>query len=173
MADEDKGQEDTKSENSEAKPKKSKLGIIFALVDLVVMVGGAFVVYSSTLGYKPKVFDNDEAVQKIIAEREEKAADSVLFMMDPISINLAGTPKRQLTVEMHLEMLDGNGFEEVVKMGAETRDAIMKLLEEKTFYEIESVQGKLFLKDQIATQVNHFLKQGIVKDIFFSQFIVE
>ena len=169
MADEEEKQEG----QAEEKPPKNVMGLVFAIINLVVMCGGAFVVFQQTLGYSPdKSFEKD-MIEEVIKEREEKAAESVLYLMPALAINLKGTPKRQLNVEMYLEMLDGDGFEELVNMGAETRDEVMRLLTGKTFGEIESVQGKLFLKEQIATKVNKFLKKGIVKDIFFARFIIE
>lgn len=170
MAEEQPQQTQTESK----KPKiKSLLVGAFVLIDLIVMAGGAFWIYGNTIGYETAKMREDQALAQLIEEREKKAAEAVLYMMDPFSVNLLGTPQRQLTVEMHLEMLDGEGFEEVVTLGAESRDAIMKLLSAKSYGDVESIQGKLFLKDQIATTVNKSLKRGVVKDIFFSQFIVE
>ena len=156
------------------KPKiKGLLTMIFVAINLLTICGGAFWVYQSTLGYHSPQMHEDEAIGALLKERESRASGTVLYMLDPVTVNLTGTPTRKLSVEMHLEMLDSEGFEEVVTMGAQTRDAIMKLLGQKTYQDVESIQGKLFLKDQMAATVNGFLEKGVVKDIFFSNFVIE
>ena len=156
------------------KPKlKGILTMLFVGVNLLTIGGGAFWVFQSTIGYHTPQMHEEEAIGALIKERESRASGSVLFMLDPVTVNLTGVPMRKLSVEMHLEMLDSEGFEEVVTMGAQTRDAIMKLLGQKTYQDVESIQGKLFLKDQMAATVNSFLEKGVVKDIFFSNFVIE
>lgn len=169
MADE---KEEGKSEETKA-PKKSLLGVLFAVVNLAVMGGATFAIFKLTIGYEPPKMYESEAIEEVLAERETKGAEAVMYLMDPFAVNLKGTPQRQLNIEMYVEMLDGEGYEEVVDMSAETRDIIMKTMASKTFVEIESVQGKLFLKEQLATKINGFLNRGIVKDIFFSRFMIE
>ncbi len=53
------------------------------------------------------------------------------------------------------------------------RDKIVRVLNDKNFNDLESIQGKLFLKDTIAMEVNSILKEGVVKDVFFSDFVVQ
>ena len=61
-------------------------------------------------------------------------------------VNLAGEPKRTVRIEVNLEMLGREGFEEVMTTDnrARIRDKVVRLLNEKNFNEIETLQGKLF-----------------------------
>ncbi|MNU01437.1 flagellar basal body-associated protein FliL [compost metagenome] len=56
---------------------------------------------------------------------------------------------------------------------AKARDQIVRILNDKNFSDLESIQGKLFLKDKIASEVNQLLRKGVVKDVFFSDFVVQ
>ncbi len=53
------------------------------------------------------------------------------------------------------------------------RDRIVAILNEKSFSNLEGIQGKLFLKEKIATEINTILEHGVVKDVYFSEFVVQ
>ncbi|MCH8820052.1 MAG: dCTP deaminase [Acidobacteria bacterium] len=52
-------------------------------------------------------------------------------------------------------------------------DSILILLSSKTFEQVISVQGKFRLKDEIITRVNRFLVLGHIKNVYFSEFIIQ
>ena len=93
--------------------------------------------------------------------------------MDPFNTNLEGVPRRLVRMEVNLEMLDQEGFEEVITKSPQARDSIMRLLNGKTFNDVETVQGKLHLKNQIMGDLNAFLEKGIVKNVYFTEFVVQ
>lgn len=162
-------------------PKKSlNLGLIlklaFVVVNLGVTGGGAYLVYASTLGWQTPVITEDD----LITEEEKLAAaslklDPFIYTMDKFTVNLDGRPQRTIRVEVNLEMLGKEGFEEVINTEnrAKARDKIVRVLNDKSFSELETIQGKLFLKDRIAMEMNSLLKRGVVKDVYFSEFVVE
>ncbi len=167
-------------EKKEGQPagKKLDLGKMLSLIVLVADlagVGGAcFLMYKATLGYHQASIREPAAYEQMRKEHADgENSEPILFTMDPYVVNLAGTPRRVIKVEMTLEMLDDEGFEEVVKSGAEARDSIVTILNRKSFDDLQTIQGKLFLKDEIAVTLNQQLKKGVVKDIYFSDFIVQ
>lgn len=169
-------------QKSEAKklPVALILKVAFALVNLSVTGLGAYWVYAATLGWEPpKVTDSGLAEQRKIEEEKEAAlgpeAGPLVYTMDKFTVNLEGEPKRTIRVEVNLEMLGKEGFEEIIDSDnrAKARDRIVRILNDKTFSELESIQGKLFLKDRIATDINSLLDQGVVKDVYFSEFVVQ
>jgi flagellar FliL protein len=99
--------------------------------------------------------------------------------MDKFTVNLAGDPlrdpKRTIQLEVNLEMLNKEGFEEVINNDkrARARDRVIQLLGSKSFAELDNIQGKLFLKDQIASELNKILDKGVVKDVYFTSFVVQ
>ena len=136
---------------------KLLMSLGFAVLNLVVVGSGAFMVYSATLGFHYPEEREETAMEAL--QKERKGSDDlepVLYTMDKFTVNLAGTPRRMIRLEMSLEMLDKEGFEEVVRLGSEARDAIVKVLSQKEFTDIETIQGKLFLKDEIAVTLSAF-----------------
>lgn len=163
-------------EQVEEKPKKdtAKLfGIVFAAVNLSVVGLGAFLVYSSTIGHTEKSTSETEALRELAAFEERLKAGPVIYSMDSFNTNLGGVPRRLIRMELSLEMLDDRGFEEVVGLGAKARDSVVQILNEKSFIEVETVQGKLHLKNQIITQLNGFLDRGVVQNVYFSDFVIQ
>ena len=170
-----------------AAPKKKPidvmmlLTILFGVLNVAAVGGGAYMVYSSTLGWKaPQITEEDLSKQK---EAERKSGTEVdvplVYTMEKFKVNLDGDPlkdpKRTIQLEVNLEMLSKDGFEEVMNHDkrAMARDRILHILGTKTFSDLESIQGKLFLKDQIATEISGLLDKGIVKDVYFTDFVVQ
>ena len=166
---------------AEAKPAAAKknlgpiLQIAFAVLNLSVMGVGAYLVYASTIGWQSPSISDEQAEREIASVASETDAGPLVYTMDKFTVNLGGEPKRTIRLEVNLQMLGKEGFEEVMEPEnrAKARDRIVRLLNEKSFSELETIQGKLFLKDKIAGEVNEILKKGVVKDVFFSDFIVQ
>ncbi|WP_413584918.1 flagellar basal body-associated protein FliL [Bdellovibrio sp. HCB274] len=159
-----------------AKPKNSGmiLQIAFAVLNLAVMGGGAYMVYASTMGWEsPSI--SEETAQRELASVETTEMAPMVYTMDKFTVNLNGEPKRTIRLEVNLQMLGKDGFEEVMEPEnrAKARDKIVRILNEEGFSNLESIQGKLFLKDKIAMEVNGILHRGVVKDVFFSDFVVQ
>lgn len=151
------------------------LGLLLAVGNMAVLGGGAFLAYKGTLGYQAPSIREPQAMEALRKERALASLKSepILYSMEPFTANLGGSRRQTIRVAMTLRMLDHDGFEEVVANAPAARDAIFRILNEKTFPEVESVQGKLFLKDQIAVALNKSLKRAVVQDIYFSDFVVQ
>lgn len=159
--------------------KKGKLGLIltlvFAVVNLTVVGIGLFLSYKGTIGWNPPIYTNEDADKHLKAEQAEMEKLPLVFTMDSFKANLNDTPVRAIEIEVSVEMMNREGFEELVDSDnqAKVRDEILRMLQGKSYDDVATVQGKLFLKDQFTEALNSILKKGIVKDIFFSQFKIE
>lgn len=174
------------ADKQEQKPEAKKLPVAlilqvaFAIVNLGVTGLGAYWVYASTIGWhSPEITEEGLAAQKEAEEAKQAATGAetgpLVYTMDKFTVNLAGEPKRTIRIEVNLEMLGKDGFEEIINSDnrAKARDKIVRILNDKTFSDLETIQGKLFLKDRIATDLNALLDQGVVKDVYFSEFVVQ
>lgn len=167
------------AEAQEAAPKPKNtamiMQIVFAVINLSVMGGGAYMVYASTIGWESPSISEEEASRELASVADESEAGPLIYTMDSFTVNLGGEPKRTIRVGVNLQMLGKEGYEEVMEPEnrAKARDRIVRLLNEKNFAELDSIQGKLFLKDKIAGEVNSILHRGVVKDVFFSDFVVQ
>ncbi|NIQ00944.1 MAG: hypothetical protein GWM98_11445, partial [Nitrospinaceae bacterium] len=80
---------------------------------------------------------------------------------------------RILKVTVTLELNNPATRPEVHSNMQKILDSILVLLSSKTFEDVYSVQGKYKLKDEITTRVNRFLTMGHVKEVYFSEFIIQ
>ena len=62
---------------------------------------------------------------------------------------------------------------EVEKRMPQMRDAILLLIGNKTYEELQDLQGKKQLKAEITSKINSFLKVGKVKAVYFTNFVVQ
>lgn len=166
---------DEKSESKSSSPSRmgAILSYVFIGLNLVVMAIGSYLVYANSIGYHFKSITEEDEHTKITKERVFRDDEPILYTMESFTINLAGFPRRVIRMTINLEMLDEEGFEEIITLGARARDTVVKLLNAKTYQDIESIQGKLMLKDEIALELNHSLHKGVIRDIYFSDFVVQ
>lgn len=170
---------DAQQSQGQAPAKSSNLGkilqIVFAVVNLSVMGGGTYLVYASTIGWESPKITEEEAARELASEASLDDTTPMIYTMEKFTVNLGGEPKLSIRLEVNLQMLGKEGFEEVMEPEnrAKARDGIVRLLNEQSFAELDSIQGKLFLKDKIASEVNSLLKKGVVKEVYFSDFVVQ
>jgi flagellar FliL protein len=146
---------------------------MFVLANIGTLVGGSVMIYLSTVAHEPSIITEESATADLKKKQDDLEAHPVIYTLDPFAVNLDGLPRRFVRAVVSVEMLDDRGFEEVVSLGAQSRDSIVRLLNGKSYDDLETIQGKLFLKDQIASVLNQQLKQGVVKDVYFSEFVIQ
>ena len=128
--------------------------------------------YLGTLGTKKQAVREAEAHEEVIENAVFKDKP-IVYSLDPFTVNLSGEDERIVQIKVSLEMIDEDGFEEVVSMGAHARDSIVQILNAKEYSDLDSIQGKLFLKDEITVALNKQLKRSFIKDIYFSGFVIK
>lgn len=134
---------------------------------------GVFWAYSATIGYQSP-YIVEEQLRKPASLPQSIEVGSNIYTLEKFVINLTGQPKRSIRVQVNLDMLSAQSFSEIMEADktAKARDRIIRLLNDKSFSDIETIQGKLFLKDKIVEEVNKVLAVGLVKDVYFTDFVV-
>lgn len=142
-------------------------------LNLAALGVGSYWAYISTIGYESPVI-TEKSLRAPASLPEHLTEGPMVYTMDKFVVNLSGQPKRTIRVQVNLDMLSAQSFEEIMdsENRAKARDRIVRLLNEKTFSDLESIQGKLFLKDKIVEEVNKVLKIGLVKDVYFTDFVM-
>lgn len=155
------------------KDLKKLFTFVFMAVNLAVLGTGSYLVYMSTLGVHQASLSNEQAERDLASFEESLRGDPVLYTMAPFNTNLDGVPRRLVRVELSLEMMDEEGYEEVIGIVPQARDSIMRILNSKSFSDIETVQGKLHLKNQVVADLNASLRKGVVKNVYFNELVVQ
>jgi len=163
------------NENTSKPTRDFKKILTFAFIglNLSVLGFGAYLVYSSTLGVQMEALSNEQAKRDLASFEEKLRGDPVLYSMSPFNTNLEGVPRRLIRMDLSLEMMDEEGYEEVINIAPQARDSIMRILNAKAFSDVETVQGKLHLKNQIVAELNTALKKGVVKNVYFNELVVQ
>ncbi len=162
----------------EAAPPEEKKGgkkkfIIIGAVLLLLVGGGA-------AGYFLFLSGPSESESETAAKEEKKAADAipkdslgVTFELDPFVVNLAGESSRYLKVVIVAQLSSPELAVEMENRSPQLKDSIITVLSSKTPEEILSVQGKYDLKMELIKRLNANISAGVVRDLFFTEFVVQ
>ncbi|MGA8179755.1 MAG: flagellar basal body-associated FliL family protein [Desulfobacterales bacterium] len=157
--------EKAKDEKESQAPKKSKLKlIIIAAVVLFIGAGGFF-------GYSK--FKKNTNVK---AETKKSENVSIICPLKSFVVNLLdkrGVGKRYLKVTLEVEVGKEEGKQLIDSHNPQIRDSILLLLSSQTLDEINSMEGKLALKQEILSRMKQILGEGIVQRIYFTEFVVQ
>jgi flagellar FliL protein len=102
------------------------------------------------------------------------AAGSNIFPLEPFIVNIYdGQELRYLKVKVELEMSGVGVKAELDGRLAPIRDAILVLLSTKTLRDIQDIQGKNQMKDEILASINKIIPPGKIAKIYFTDFVVQ
>jgi len=169
-----------KKADKQEEPKKGgkkKLVILIVAALVLLLAGGGAGYYFLVL--KPK---QEEAKRK---EEESKAASLIkpvpedakigpMVEIKEFVVNIIGsdTP-HYVKASLSLELDRDATMDEVNKRMPQIRDAILLLIGNKTFEELQDIQGKNQVKAELKSKINSFLKTGKVNNVYLTDFVVQ
>ncbi|MBF0505547.1 MAG: flagellar basal body-associated FliL family protein [Nitrospirae bacterium] len=94
--------------------------------------------------------------------------------MEPFILNIGNHGDAgAIKVTIALELTNTSLEETAKKRTAQLRDAIIILLSTRSKEDLSSQEGKLQLKDEILLQANQIINEGAVRNVFFSDFVMQ
>jgi flagellar FliL protein len=159
-------------ENSGEAPKKSKV-MLLAIIGLALLLiaGGGFFVYSKFLAQKPQSGDQGEGLPG--PDKETKVI-GVIFVLEPFTVNLADPKgKRYLKLKVELELNDEKALEIATLATPKLRDMVIMMLTSLSFEEVMTPEGKIRIRDELLERFNQILRPTKVKNIYFTEFVVQ
>ncbi len=174
--------EEQAAEATEEGGGKKKLIIIIGAVVLVLIIGG--VAAFMMMGGDDKKKEGADAHGGAPAAAGAPAdagghggaagGGSTTFALEPFIVNIYdGQELRYLKVKVELEMANAGLKAELEGRLAPIRDAILVVLTTKTLQEIQDVQGKNQLREEILTAISKIVAQGKVTKVYFTDFVVQ
>ena len=171
MAEEKETQE--VEEKKESGGNKLLLIVIIVLLLLLLVIGGlvAYFLLSS----------NDEGQPQTPPKKVEKKhkVDSMaeigpIYPLDPFVVNLVSpNADRYLKCKIDLELDSPELQQEIDKKLPAIRDLIIQILSSKSVEEIQTAKGKQKLKEEIKRKINEILTTGEVKNVYFTEFVIQ
>ncbi len=163
-----------KDASPEDNQKKKKMLIIIgasAVVLLIALGTGAFFFLK-----KSHVEEKKQDVGKNVPVPELNQAASLGPMVDisEFIVNIISADgNHYVKSALTLELTNQEAKDEINRRMPQIRDAILLLVGNKTFEELQDLEGKKQLKAEIMSKINSILETGKVKAIFFTEFVVQ
>ncbi len=104
---------------------------------------------------------------------KEGAAASNIYPLEPFIVNIYdGQELRYLKVKVEMEMAGSTKGDLDARL-APMRDTILVLLSSKTLQDLQDLQGKNQLKDEILVSVNKIITPARIAKVYFTDFVVQ
>jgi len=181
MADEEQLTEDG---NHAAPSKPAKMLIIAGLVGGIVVgaLGGSFALgpmlakkLAAPAAQAATTEERGDGDGEHGAANAEKKAGNVVHMMENLVLNPSGSNgTRFLIVAVAAEVKDDKVKEEMSGRDAEMRDAVLRLLGERTVDQLADMSQRDGMKRELMDSLNvRLARKDAVKRVYFPQFVIQ
>ena len=103
----------------------------------------------------------------------EETEERQLYQLTEFYVNLSGTTDAGfLTMELALEV-PSSAVDQIALRQTEIRDAIVLLTSDYTAKELEGLDGKLRLRDEIHRRIDTIMTPHQIERVYFTRFLVE
>lgn len=163
-----------KTPESPEKGSKKKLIIIIAAVILVVLIGTG-----ATLFFLLKDDSATDAAGKPgaavpVPDLAKDTDIGPMINIDEFIVNIISAESNHyVKAALTLELTSDTAMEETKMRMPQVRDAILLLVGNKTYDELQDLQGKKQLKAELSSKLNSLLQTGRIKAIYFTEFVVQ
>ena len=166
--------EENKEQEQEQQGGGKKKLIILLVVLLLLLGGGGGAAYKFLVLDKQKESKEENKAEKIQEEIRNVENLGIMFEVGTFVVNLADKDAdRYLKVTVILEVENEQVKQEVEKRLPQIKDSITTLLFTKTSRELKTAEGVEKLKEEILRRVNAILPLGGVKNVYFTDFVIQ
>jgi len=167
-----------KDAKDEIQPKKSFLKFIILGVIVLVLGAGGYMGWSLFVKGKKEEIKKEEKIKEAPKSYSKKKNEKprIAYPLDSVIVNLmdkAKVGKRYLKVRIVLEVGDEEGQKTVNSHMPQLKDTILLLLSSQSFSDINTMEGKIELKQLLVSKMNQILGEGIVHRLYFTEFVVQ
>lgn len=161
------------------KKKSGKLLIIIIVVLVLVLIIGGAVAALMISNHDTEVSNSTKKEASSTGESTKHNSEissevGIMYPLDSFTVNLLSeSGRRYLKVTINLEMEGKELSPELEKKKPLFRDIIIRTLSSKSLEEISTNQGKEKLKQEIMEHMNPRLKDAKIKNVYFTDFVVQ
>jgi len=173
---------------AEKKSSKMLMIVIIAVLVLILVIGGVIVALMSggeeagASGHTEAPAHTDEPAKEEHGKAEKSGGHGeeslsevgIMFPLELFTVNLLSeSGRRYLKVEMNLELEGEELALELETKKPVLRDVIIRILSGKSLEEVSTIKGKETVKEEILTDLNARVKDGKIKNVYFTDFVVQ
>lgn len=173
-------------EETTAPAKKDSGNMKLIIISLVIVLSALIIGGGLFFGLKSSNASKHEASAATEGEANKdvkqdgknpkKKETPVIYPLEAFIVNVGdGKDMRYLKVKVELETAytAENVKKEMDPYLAPLRDSILILLTTKTIQDVQDLQGKNKLREEIVATVNKIVEQGKIKSVYFTDFVVQ
>lgn len=175
-------------EGEEKKKSGNMLLIIIIVVLVLILVIGGVIFALMSGNHEAEAGSESSAHKEAPAHGEDAPAEGessgshgeistevgIMFPLDLFTVNLLSeSGRRYLKVEMNLELEGEELALELETKKPVLRDVIIRILSGKSLEEVSTIKGKETLKEEILVDLNQRVKDGKIKNVYFTDFVVQ
>jgi len=176
----DKSVEDTSKKSSKMRMlfKKifgSKKAIIITALSLALLISLVLGLLLLFFKGSPEETQDVQDVRNIIVEQQEAIVFEEIIDLEPFErIRLkAGSTMVLISMDLSLELMDHRYRKQVYTMEERIREIVKGQMEEMTWLELRSPEGKIMLKYNLLKRINSIFPKYRIRDIYFTNFIMQ
>lgn len=154
--------------------KKKKLIMLIAAVIALLAAGGAAYYFLVVKKAEQQKMEEESKAAALVKPVPEEANIGPMVEIKEFVVNIISqdTP-HYVKASLSLELDNDKTLEEVNKRMPQIRDAILLLIGNKTFEELQDIQGKNQVKAELKSRINSFLKTGKINNVYLTDFVVQ
>jgi flagellar protein FliL len=166
--------ENPKSPDGQKSGSKKKLILIIAIVLLVALLGTAVTLFFLFKGDSDTDPSQQPGAEVPVPELGKETDIGPMVNIDEFIVNIISAESNHyVKAALTLELTSETAKEETKLRMPQVRDAILLLVGNKTYDELQDLQGKKQLKAELSNKLNSLLQTGRIKAIYFTEFVVQ
>lgn len=168
----------------EKKTGSKKMLMILLILVLVILGVAGFIVFKFVLAPKDMAVQDGIDINVDAADTGEVVANKrnapteagVTISLESFVVNLTDPAgNRYLKLALAVDVPEDNSElqAEIEKRIPMIRDIVIASLSAKTYEEISTSQGKVFMKQELVRRINSILTSGRLNDVYITEFVVQ
>ncbi|AYF44883.1 flagellar basal body-associated protein FliL [Halobacteriovorax sp. BALOs_7] len=147
--------------------------IIIALTLLTTIATVGVFVYTNVI-YKKELPSNQKELTSLKEDFGELNFPST-YVLDKITLNLESATRRLrfLDVQINLVLFNQDDSEILDQYKPQIYDIVIDVAAAISPEELNSLSGKLIFESRIKKRINELVKKRVVKEVFYSKFVVQ
>jgi len=170
-----------KSDGAESAGSGNKLQFIVLLVNVVALVAVAVMFWLNASKHSDNVSLQDIEEQRNAEAKTEGGGDGsegvapeTHYVDESFMVNLSGSEGKHFAkVDVSIQIENDFVKAELEKIRPKIRDFIVIMLSSKSIDQISTADGVEFLREEIRNKINGYLTKGEIRDVLFTNFIVQ